>query len=76
METVQPPFLAGICSPGLTPVQQGAEHTGLVDVQFRLGRQEIVAPNTLVEFGHDCSGFPDPARYFCVQGEGIGNSGP
>ena len=42
--------------PGLTTVEQRAENTCLLHVQFRVFCQIVIAPHSPVQFGHDgCS---------------------
>ena len=62
-DSVLPPdvLLSGIGRPRLAPIKESRKDTSLVDAHLGPFTQQVIAPHSLVEFGHDSSCFGDPA---------------
>ena len=60
VELVESPLLSGIGCPRLAAIKESRQDTSLVDAHLGPFAQQVIAPHSLVEFGHDSSCFGDP----------------
>ena len=68
VETVESPLLSGIGHPRLAAIKEGRQDTSLVDAHLGPFAQQVIAPHSLVEFGHDNSScFGDPEADLSIE---------
>ena len=77
MDSVQTPFLPGICGPYmyLAPVQQCADDTGIVHCHLGLHCQLGVGPHSCCEACKGCGCLLNLLINLCIQGEVVGDGG-
>ena len=66
VESVESPLLSGIGRPRLA-IKESQEDTSLVDTHLGPFDQQVIAPHSLVEFGHDSSCFGDPGADLSIE---------
>ena len=52
---------------GLATIKESRQDTSLVDAHLGPFSQQVIAPHSLVEFGHDSSCFGDPGADFRIE---------
>ena len=67
VESVESPLLSGIGRPQLTVIKENRPDTSLVDAHLCPFTQQVIAPHSLVEFGHDSSCFGNPATDLSIE---------
>ena len=67
VESVESPLLSGTGRPRLAAIKESRQDTSLVDANLGPFAQQVIAPHSLVEFGHDSSCFGDPAADLSVK---------
>ena len=67
VESVESPLLSGIGRPRLAAIKESRQDTSLVDAHLGPFAQQVIAPHSLVEFGHDSSCFGDPAADLSIE---------
>ncbi len=76
MKAVEFLLMPHVSGPCLTTIKECAEHTGLVDTQLGLHCKVVVAPDPLVQSGHDRYSLGDSAIYIHIYGKRAGDSRP
>ncbi len=76
MKAVEFLLMPHVSGPCLTTIEECAEHTGLVDAQLGLHCKVVVAPDPLVQSGHDRYCLGDSAIYLHIYGKRAGDSRP
>ncbi len=76
MKAVEFLLMPHVSGPCLTTIEECAEHTGLVDAQLDLHCKVVVAPDPLVQSGHDRYCLGDSAIYLHIYGKRAGDSRP
>ena len=61
VESVESLLLSGIGRPRLAAIKESRQGTSLVDAHLGPFAPQVIAPHSLVEFGHDSSCFGNPA---------------
>ena len=75
MEDVESTRLAGVEGSGLAPVEQCAEHVGLVQLRLGANGQQGVVPDPLSKVCQCCCCFDYPLVQCGVPGEDTGDGG-
>ena len=63
-----PLLLSGLCCPRLAAIKESRQDTSLVVAHLGPFAQQVIAPHSLVEFGHDSSCFDDPEADLSIEG--------
>ena len=67
VESVESPLLSGIGRPRLAAIEESRQDTSLVDAHLGPFAQQVIASQSLVEFGHDNSCFGNPAADLSIE---------
>ena len=67
VESVESPLLSGIGRPRLAAIKESWQDISLVDAHLGPFAHQVIAPHSLVEFGHDSSCFGDPAADLSIE---------
>ena len=67
MEVIESLLLSGIGRPRLAAIKESGQDTSLIDSHLGPFAQQVVAPHSLVEFGHDSNCFGDPAADLSIK---------
>ena len=67
MEGVEVALLAHVCVPRFAAIEEGAQHTGLVDSHLGVLSEHLIFPYSFGQLGHSACSFSDAPVYFCVQ---------
>ena len=67
MEVVEAALLAHVCGPQFAAIEEGAQHTGLVDSLLGVLSEHLIFPYSFGQLGHSACGFSDAPVYLSVQ---------
>ena len=76
MEYVEPLLLPRVGRPGIAPIQESADHTGVIDGHLGFSGQLRVVPYSRSETAKRCGCFPQPDVQLGIQGEVVRHSRP
>ena len=69
------PCIHGIGGLRIASIEQSAEDTSLVHLEFCVFSQMVVVPDSLVEFRHGICTFGDAFANFCIEEQVAGDCG-
>ena len=75
MVAVQPLLLVCVCSPCFAAVQKKADNTGMVDVYFGVHCLVVVAPDPLIQLGHEIRSLGNSDVHLCIKVQSAGDGG-
>ena len=67
VEGVESALLAHVCCPRFAAIEEGAQHTGLVDSHLGVLSEHLIFPYSFGQLGHSACGFSDAPVYLRVQ---------
>ena len=73
MEGVEAALLAHVCCPRFAAIEEGAQHTGLVDSHLGVLSEHLIFPYSFGQFGHSACSFYDAPVYLSVQRKVFGD---
>ena len=73
VEGVEAAFLAHVCGPRFAAIEEGAQHTGLVDSHLGVLSEHLIFPYSFGQLGHSDCGFSDVPVYLSVQRKVVGD---
>ena len=73
MEGVEATLLAHICGSRFAAIEEGAQHTGLVDSHLGVLSEHLMFPYSFHQLGHRDCGFSDAPVYLSAQRKVVGD---
>ena len=74
MEGVEAAHLAHVCGPRFAAIEEGAQHSGLVDSHLGVLSEHLIFPYSFFgQLGHSACGLSDAPVYLSVQRKVVGD---